>query len=225
MRFDGVHAEPAAIADLDSEPGDRPSGDIVLTNVFDRPVIVATSGVLEGYRQRVTKELTPEDSKASISLELTPDVRAVRIRIETSDKDFAKFTDCAINVYDAAGKAIAQDGLGEPVATVTATNPDPDAESVTCKLEIEPAFTHPHADTSAEFDILIDYLYAESIDIEVTQGESSTVRLYPGIPTKFEYELAARPDDPPDDTFRFGVIRAVERLSQHAIVEIEISEE
>jgi len=59
----------------------------------------------------------------------------------------------------------------------------------------------------------------------VTQGDKATVRLYPGIPTKFEYELAARPDDAPDGTSRFGVIRAVERLSKHAIVEIEICEE
>lgn len=223
--FDGVHAEPAAVADMDSKPGDRPSGDVVLTNVFDRPVIVDMSGVLEGYRKRVTKKLTADDHTANIPLALTSKVRAVRVRVETSDKDYAKFTDCAINVYNAAGKAIAQDGLGEPVATVEAENPDPDAESVSCKLEIEPAFTHPDADVSAEFEIVIDYLYAEPIDIAVTQGDRTSVRLYPGIPTKFEYELSARPEDAPDGTSRLGVIRAIERRSKQAIAEIEICED
>lgn len=225
VRFDGICAEEPLIADLNTEVGRKPSGKVVLTNAFDRPTIVTTSGLIEGYRKVVNKTLTPDDDRVEVSLSLTSAIRAARIRVEVSDEDYAKFTDCSINVYDEAGNAIAQGGFSGPIATMRADNPDPKAESVTCKLEILPAFTHPNIEDEAEFDIKVDYLYSKSIPIDVKQGERSTATLYPGVPTELSYKLKHRPPEAPEGTSRVGYIRAVERISQKPILEIEINEE
>ncbi len=224
VRFDGIHAETPVIDDLSSPAGKKPSGKIALTNLFDRTRTVETGGLLEGYRQAEEKKLTPDEDTAEITLKLTREIRGVRVQVEVSDEDYAKFTDCALNIYDAKGKAIAQSGLSEPVGTISGDNPDASAETVDCKLEIRPAFTHPNIEDEAAFDVRVDYLYAEAIPIAVTQGESSTVTLYPGVLTKLAYELKRRPPEAPKGARRVGYIRASDRGTKEPAVEIEILE-
>ncbi|MBN2561109.1 MAG: S8 family serine peptidase [Phycisphaerae bacterium] len=224
VRFDGIQAEPEVITDLSSSPGSMPSGSVTLTNVFNQRTTVTTSGRIEGYRKTVTKKLTPDDDTATISLAFTPDIEAVRVRVEVSDEDYVKFTDAAVSVYDGSGKAIAKDGLEGPVLTMTTANPDPAVDSTTCSLEIRPAFTEPNIEDSAEFDIQIDYLYEDPIDIEVERGGSSELALYPGIPAELSFTLGRTPPEAPEETSTIGYIRAIERVSKKPVVEIEICE-
>jgi subtilisin family serine protease len=224
VRFDGIHVEPAVISDLSSGPGSMPSGSVTLVNLFDRPTTVTASGRVEGYRQAVTKKLTPDDDLATISLAFNPDITSVRIRIEVSDEDYDKFTDAAVDVYDASGKAIAQGGLTEPKLTMTVANPDPAGDSVSCELKIRPAFTEPNVEDSAEFDIEIDYLYADPIAIDVERGGNSQLTLYPGVPAVLSYTLQRRPPEAPKDTSTIGHIRAIERGAKKPVAEVEICE-
>ncbi len=224
VRFDGIQVETPVLDDLSSPAGKKPSGKIAITNVFDRPRTVETDGLLEGYRKTEEKKLSPDEDTAEIALKLTREIRGVRVRVEVSDEDYAKFTDCALNIYDAKGKAIAQSGLSAPIGTISADNPEPSAETVDCKLEIRPAFTHPNIEDEAAFDVRVDYLYADAIPIAVTQGESTTVTLYPGVLTKLSYELKRRPPEAPKGTRRIGYVRAMERATKEPAAEIEILE-
>ena len=224
VRFDGITAEPMVVSDLSSSPGSMPSGSVTLLNLFERPTTVTTSGKIEGYRKTVTKELTPDDDTAKITLAFTQEIEAARIRIEVSDKDYGKFTDCAVNVLDGSGKAIGQNGLSEPILTLNIANPEPDSDSVSCTLEIRPAFAEPNVEDSAEFDIKIDYLYTDQINIVVERDGNSQLALYPGIPAEMSFDLDRTPPDAPDGTSTIGYIRAVERGAKKPIVEIEINE-
>lgn len=225
VRFDGIGAEPSEITDLGAEPGSSPSGSVQLINRFDRPTTVTTSGRIEGYRQKETKKLTPDDDTANIPLAFTSAIRAVRIRIAVSDKDYEKFTDGAISVYDASGKAIAQDGLNEPVLELVVDNPDAEAESTSGKLEIRPAFTHHDLDISAEFEVWLDYLYAEPVDLKVERGGSSQITLYPGIAVELSWSADERPATTPAGTSAVGYIRAIERTSKQPVAEVLILED
>lgn len=225
VRFDGVHADPAVITDLSSDPGSMPSGSVTLVNLFDRPTHVTTSGKIEGYRKTVTKKLTPDDDIATISIAFTPRIKAARIRIELSDEDYAKLTDAAVSLFDPSGKAVAQDGFGEPKVAFTAKNPDLTEESVTCKLEIRPAFAQPNVEETAAFEVTIDYLYTEPVSIEVGRDGNSQITLYPGVPATLSYTLARRPPAAAKGTSTIGTIRATERQSNKSVVEIEICED
>jgi len=224
VRFDGVQAPESIVADLKGKAGHLPNGKVTVTNVFDRPVRLKTSGRIEGYRKSLNKKLTPDDDVANISLPLTSDIRAVRVRIDVSDEDYAKFTDCAVNVYDSNGKAIVRDGLSEPTLTLTVKNPDPAAKSTTCKLQIQPAFTQPNVEDAASFKIKIDYLYVQPVGINVTRGDRPDVTLYPGIPTELSYELSSRPPEAPKGMTRIGYIRATRQATKQRIIDIEIRE-
>lgn len=222
VRFEGIHASPEAITDLAASPGEAPSGTVSLLNLFERPVFVDLSGMIEGYRKTETKTLKADDDKKKIALEFTSEVRAVRIHIEVSDDDYAKFTDSAVSVLDSAGQAIAQSGLDGTTLTMSVDNPDPDAESASCSLELRPAFTHPNSDESAEFKLKIDYLYKTPIDVEVKRGEDAQVALYPGVPCKLSWSAQTRLPETPEGGSPVGYIRATERGAKSPSVEIEI---
>lgn len=223
VRFDGVHVSPAEVGSLKSEPGALPSGHVKFTNLFDRPAGVSFEGSLDGYRTTLKKKLTTGKDREEISLPMTPELKAVRVHVKLSDEDYAKLTDCAVNILDAAGKAIAQDGLGEPELTVSANHPEPGG-TTTCKLEIQPAFTWKDADDAVEFDLTVDYLYADPIAISVTHGDAASAVLYPGVPVWVDWKLAKKPPAAPEGLRRFGAIRAVERESKAAVAEAEIIE-
>jgi len=222
IRFEGVQTEPETIADLTAKPGGTPSGDAALLNLFNRPVTVDLSGKIEGYRKTDKKKLKPDDDKKKISLDFTSELHAARIHVEISEDDYAKFTDIPISVYDSGGKAISQGSLDGTETTMTVENPEPDAESCSASLEIRPAFTYPNSDESAEFNVRIDYLYKEPIDIEVKRGEGSQTTLYPAIPTELSWSLKKMPPETPEGTSHVGYIRASDKTAKQPVAEIEI---
>lgn len=225
VRFDGVQTTPQVVTDLEGKPGHPASGDVVLTNVFENPVHVTMSGRIEGERQTLTKKATPDDDRVNINLNMTNDIRAARIKVKLSEKDYAKLTDCGINVLDPNGKAIAQDGLNEPETTLTARNPRPGSETTTCKLVLVPAFANYNVEDAIEFEITVDYLYKNPVGIDVTQGRDASLTLYPGVPAKLEYKLDEPLGKGEKNRPRFGYIRATEKRSSAAVAEIELLED
>lgn len=224
VRFDGVQVAPEKVVNLASAAGSLPSGEVKFVNSFDRATGVAFEGAIEGYRTARKLKITTGKDREEISLPMTSEIKAVRVKLDLSDEDYAKLTDCAVNIYDDAGKAIAQQGLGEPTLTFTTNNPNPDKTS-TCKLEIQPAFTHAERDDSVEFDIAIEYLYATPIGVNVSHGDDSNAVLYPGVAVEVDWKLTAKPPAAPEKMGRFGWIRAVERESKAVVAEVMIREE
>lgn len=225
VRFDGIHATPRTITDLSCTPGSPPSGDVRLMNLFARPVNVDLSGKIEGYRKADKKKLKPDADEKKIPLEFTAEIRAARIHVEVSEADYAKFTDVAVTVYDAAGNAIAKEGMDGPTADIQVDNPEPEAESTACKLEIHPAFTLPNSDETAEFEIKIDYLYKEPVDLEVHRGDVPQTTLYPGISTEITWSAKQKLPQAPEGVSPVGYVRVTERASKQAVAEVEIAGE
>lgn len=224
VRFDGISAPHENAVKFAADTG-KSSGKITLTNQFARPAIVDLKGAVEGCRKSVTEKLTPDKDTASIPINLSSAFGSVRVKIKCSDEDYIKFTDCAINIYDGDGHALAQDGLSQPEATLTAANPKPGAESTSCKLEIRPAFTHANQEDEAKFEIEIDYLYANPIAIDVKRGEATATTLYPGIPTPIRFSVDKKSPANPEGMKRIGFIQAVEKRSGQPVVNVLIKEE
>ncbi|HWL95387.1 MAG TPA: hypothetical protein VNT79_17845, partial [Phycisphaerae bacterium] len=224
VRFDGIDAPTELPVSFEKDTG-KASGKAALTNVFNRPVFVDLRATLEGCRKHVTKKLTPDEDKATIPLTLTKDFGSVRVKVRVSDEDYTRFTDCSVNIYDGDGNAIAQDGLAEPEAEITAANPKPGADSAACKLEIRPAFANGNREDSATFEIDIDYLYAQPLEMNAKRGEAAGTTLYPGIPTEVSFEVNKWSPANPEEMKRIGFIRAVEKKSGQPIVEVLVREE
>ncbi len=222
VSFDGISAPSQDTTKFGDTPSSKASGKITLTNQFDRPAFVDLKGEIEGCRKIETKTLTPDDDTATIPLKFTKEFGSARITIKVSPEDYIKFTDCAINVYDKDGHAIAQDGLAEPHAKLSFNSPGAEAA---CKLEVRPAFTHADKDASAKVEMTIEYLYASPVSLSVKRGDDASIALYPGIPTVISYSASSKAPAGPDGTKRIGVVRAIERKTHHAISETVIIEE
>jgi subtilisin family serine protease len=222
VRFDGVLADPEEIGDLSAAPGATPTGSVRLLNVFDRPTTVTMEGRIEGYRKTETKKLTTDEDAGTFSIAFTSAVSGARIRIKVSDEDYEKLTDAAVTVFDAGGQAIVQEGLNEPELTIHVDNPQPEADSTTCKLEVRPAFAIPNIDNTAEFEIRLDYLYKEPVNVAVKRGGNAQITLYPGIEAELSYTLDDLPPKAPDGTATVGYIRAIERGAKQPVAEVEI---
>lgn len=219
IRFDGLQATPPAVAEWSHKPGDAPGGKLTLTNLFDEPVAADLSGKLEGYRKTFHEKITPDKDAAEMSIKLEPGVSAVRIRCDMTEEDFAMFTDVAVNLFDPSGKSLMTAGMGDRHFTGRAGSP---GGAKACKLEFKAAFTYPDSDQSAEFDVIVDYLYEDPIPIALKRGDASTCTFYPGVRTPLDFKLKSTPPESPTGTHHVGYLRATNRADAHVAAEIPI---
>ena len=218
VRFSGVQADPPVISGWKHPEGGFPSGSLTLTQLFDSPVPIKASGKVEGYQVSFDKELTPEDDIAKRSIKFNPEIKALRIEVEFSEIDFARFTDVAVNVFDGDGVAIAKNGLNYRTLTMTVNNPDTSKKSISCDLEVQAAFTDDNPDIKAEANIIITYLYAEPIDIAVSGADT----LYPGVARKLKFKLASAPPESPKDTTTVGSIQITHSGTGDEVISVPI---
>lgn len=219
VRFDGLAASPTPIEHWSHGPGQAPSGKVTFTNVFGRPLPARMTGRLEGYRKTFTKKLTPDKDTVTIPVRFEEAVRAVRIRCDTSEEDFAMFTDVAINLFDPSGKSIMQQGMDDRHFRGEATSP---GGAKSCKLDIKAAFTWPDSDQSASFDVVVDYLYRDPVAISLKRGGSTQPTLYPDIAAPVDFKLQSTPPDAPDGTHYVGYLRVADRTDGHVAADILI---
>ncbi|MEE9212681.1 MAG: S8 family serine peptidase, partial [Phycisphaeraceae bacterium] len=218
VRFSGVHTDPPVISGWKHPEGELPNGEVTLTQLFDSPVPIETSGMIEGYEVSFDKEISPEDDTAKRSIKFNPQIKAVRIETEFSEVDFARFTDVAVNVFDGEGKAIAKDAMNYRRTTLTASNPDPAKDSVSCDLEVQAAFADSDPEIKAKPKIKLTYLYAEPINISVSGAET----LYPGIAEKLKFKLASSPPENPKDTATVGYVKVTNRGTGDEVITVPI---
>lgn len=219
VRFDGLQAVPAKVEEWSHKPGAAPSGKLTLTNLFDNPVAANLSGKLEGYRKTFHEKITPDDDAATMTIKFEPDVSAVRIRCDMTEEDFAQFTDVAVNLFDPAGKSLMTEGMGDRHFTGRVRSP---GGSKTCKLEFKAAFTYPDSDQSADFDVIVDYLYEDPIPIALKRGGATDCTFYPGVPTPLDFKLASTPPEAPKGTHHVGYLRVTNRADARVSAEIQI---
>jgi hypothetical protein len=201
--FSGLRTDPAVVTAWNHPIGKTPSGELEVTNLFVRPVHAKLSGKLEGYRQTVRRTIQTGSDTVAIPVVFSKGIRAVRVRGEMASGEYALFTDVAITLVDAAGKAIFKDGFPSRSFDREMDSPGGDAA---CTLKIVGAFTHAHGSGKAELKIRIDYLYVEPVSIALTRGGNAETTLYPGIPVPLRFSLASAPTAVPDGTHPVGYL-------------------
>ena len=219
VRFSGVRAAPDSIESWHTHGGQRPLGDFVLTNQFERPVTVVGEGAIVGSRETRSATLTPGEDTFEVPLAFEQGVRAVRVRVEFSKVDFAQFTDVALGVYAGEGKALARDAMGGRTLELTANSPGPGTSAT---LELVGAFTDPHADVQAEAKVQVDFLYESPIPVAIRQGEASEVTLYPGVPVELSFTLGSAPPELADERTHVGTLTLRDTGSGEVVLEVPI---
>jgi len=220
VAFFGLHAEPDEITSWSGG-----SGELTVTNLFERPVMTSAEGRLEGFRKH--KEDKFEGLKDELSYTISLDERfdAARVNLEFTPEDYARMTDVGVRIEDSSGKALYAYGFSNRKFTTTVRSPTPGA-ATTLKLIIRAGFAGSDDQRETPITVDIDQLLAEPVSIDVERDGQNDIDFIPGVPIELEFSLSDRLPDAPNGTRPVGYLRFTERATRQVVlnVPLDISE-
>jgi len=215
VRFFGLQAEPNVITEADRK---RPAGKVVVTNVFEKPVVGKTEGQIEGYRFYREAEFKGLKDELSYDLRLDRRFNRLRLRLEMTPEDYAKTTDIAVMVLDEEGQAIYKEAFDWRIHTGEVETRG--ARSL--KLVIHAGFARADDKRRTPVVVKVDQLLATPVPINFGQDGEPEVLFAPGLPVQLSYETSERLADPPEDRSPVGFLRVRERGSNDEVLRIPI---
>jgi hypothetical protein len=120
------------------------------------------------------------------------------------------FTDCAVNVLDADGRAVASTGFGGLEVTVGAHLPEGSDEAA-FTLEVIGAFALAQDMADWGFTLEEEYAFAEPVAGTASRAGGGALELYCGIPTDVRVEFADYWPEPPSGLHAYGAVRFRDR--------------
>lgn len=193
VRFFGLHAAPAKIT---SGSRGRPSGELVVTNMFTKPVHAEAEGRIEGYRQRLEKKFEGLQDVVRVPFTVADGCERVRVMLELEPEHYARTTDIGVEVKDASGEAIWSSAMGNHYLEESFR------ASGSLTLEITGGFAVADFERKTPITVLIDHMLADPVSVGVT-GDTTFI---PSVPTKLSYR-AAGGLDAPSGTHPVGYLR------------------
>lgn len=222
-RFFGLHAEPAKITSWSTQkPGSPPSGEVTITNEFDRLAPAVASGRVEGFRQVHEDEFTGRQDTLEHTIELDSSIQSVRLALKMTKEGFAQTTDVGVMVKDSSGKAILDTALDYYQIESTFSNPDPDAEATTLTLKIRAGFAVEDDDRKTPITVTVGHLLAEPIDVSVEYGEQPVREFVPGVPAKLSFACDEAPPATPKGMSPVGYLEFRERGSDETMLKLPV---
>jgi hypothetical protein len=212
-KFFGLHADPSEISEWS---GSKPSGELTVTNMFEKRVVADADGMLEGYRKHKEDEFEGLKDTLEYSIKLDERFDRARIHLELTPEAYAETTDIGVMVQDDSGKAIYSSAFDnhEHRATVRGSG--------TLKLIITGGFAVSDDKRKTAIDVKIDQLLVEPIPIKVTRNGASALNFVPGVPIPLEFKLQQRLKDQPEGLRPIGYLRFRERSSHDSVLRVPI---
>jgi hypothetical protein len=217
--FFGLHADPVKITEWS---GKKPSGELTVTNMFEKRVVTDADGQLEGYRKHKDDKFEGLKDTLEYSIRLDERFDRVRIHLEMTPEDYATTTDIGVEIKDSSGEAIFFDAFSN--RELRATVRKPGGGETTLKLVITGGFAVADDQRKTPITVRIDQLLAEPVAIKVTRdgGGSSVINFVPGVPIPLQFKLAERPKDEPEGLRPVGYLRFRERHSHDTVLRVPI---
>ena len=212
-QFFGLHANPARITE---GGGSRPSGELIVTNMFTKRVVADADGQLEGYRKHKDDNFEGLDDTLEYSVKLDERFNRVRIHLEMTPEAYATTTDIGVMVKKASGEAIYSSAFDnrEHKATVHASG--------NLTVVITGGFAVADDTRKTPITVNIDQLFAAPVGIKVGQDGQSTVNFVPGTPIKLDYKLQKALKDQPKGLHPVGYLRFRERGTHDAVLTVPV---
>jgi tripeptidyl-peptidase II len=216
VRFFGVQTD---VAEIDS--WSEGEGELVVTNVFERPLPVVADGTVEGFRMFKEDKFKGLKDELSYSVTLDDRFNSLRIDLEMTPEAYATTTDIGVAVETEDGKAVLSDGFSNRTFRETVEHPQP-GETVTLKVVIRGGFAVADDKRETPITVKLDRLLADPLALKVTRAESAEVDLIPGVPIKLEYELDGTLPAAPKGTRPVGYLRLRERNSKDEALRVVV---
>ena len=206
VEFFGVETLDAPGLGLDFEPGRTPQGTVTLMNRFDRAVWTEAEGSVWGYTR--TREIAMKGKdRFTYTFRLDDGLAGVDFEVKVSPEDYGLFTDFAVNILDAKGKALSKGGLNNRSTSVHFANPGKGAYT----LELVAGYA---LGEKAPFTVELkeDFRYARTLPLKLSAlGAGGTIPLVTDIPAEVEYRFDSVPSVAPKGFATAATITFTER--------------
>lgn len=201
VSFAGVEVQPERLESLEYKNGEKPGGEVTVTNLYDNFEGTA-SGRIQGYAKETRK--TIDSDVFNHQFKVNGFTEKAEFRLEMDKETWNLFTDIAVNIRDKDNKILASTGFTQRSTSITFNNPSPGEYT----LEIIAGFTYPEKKTDEwEISMTEKFYTKEKAEILVTLNDKSDFNLYPGVQSVLKYELEILPAMIPGGYRYFGEIK------------------
>jgi len=215
VQFFGLHADPPRITEGGAS---KPSGELTITNLFEKPVRATGEGQIEGFRLHKDAKFKGLKDDLTYTLNLDGRFNRLRLRLEMTPEDYATTTDIAVIVKDGDGEAIHQSAF--ETRLFEATLDTQGKKSLT--VVIHAGFAVADDKRETPITVQIDSLLAAPVGLNVTQNGEGNFDFLPNIPVVIEYAATAELKDIPDGQRPVGYLRFRERASREEVLRVPI---
>ena len=191
----GAQVEPRLPVRLSQ--GQAPKAEVEVLSGMGSVLRGSASGEIVGTVSDKTQRLSSSDWERTFSV--APGESGVTFRLSISPEDFGKFTDIAVQIKDADGKALASDGLSYRKTSVDFTPPASAKAGARYTLSVAGATADPDDDgPSWSLRVVEIHRFADPVALAVKQGKARGVTLYPDHAARLSLEAASVPPALPD---------------------------
>ncbi len=207
-RFYGLRADPSGL--------DGTSGDLIVTNLFERRIVASADGLIEGFRKHKQDKFKGLKDTLTYPIKLGEGCNRVRIHLEMTPEDFATTTDVGVMIKDSSGEAVYSSAFEYHIhdATVSASG--------SLKLVITGGFAVSDDQRKTPITVDIDHLLASPLAVKVTQNGESTINFVPNTPIKLHYKAKGSLKNKPKGTHPVGYLRFREKYSDDEVLRVPI---
>lgn len=207
---DAYACEPAAVTELACPAAGEPAAaELTVTRANPGVFRGGAQAVIEGFRREREVEVAGSDTW-TLDFTLTAATPRAEFRLTLDEATANLFTDCAVNVVDAAGERVVSDSFYGRQAVVAWELPAGAAQA-SGKLEVVGGFALAADEEKWSFGLEERYLLSAPVAGTVERDGSADLTLYAGVPTPLDLAFAGSWPAPPDGLQPFGSVRFLDR--------------
>ena len=199
ITFRGVESQ--TIRSFASEPGKPPHGSFSVTNRYNTRFQGTANGSVLGFQKNHTVEA--EGDGIRVPFHLNGELAGVDFVLRLTPREYNRFTDVAVQIFDNNGKAVAKGGFSNGLATMHFENPGSGSGSVPYTLDIRGGFTD---DDGTPWSVEIEETFRRQDPIAVRVNDGARITLYPQVRAHLDFSLAGTPPKPPEGYVNVGHI-------------------
>lgn len=215
VQFYGVHAQPTEVT---TGGESKPSGEVVVTNMFEDPLRVKADGEIEGFRLHKEDKFKGLKDELTYNINLDGRFNRLRLDIELAPENYAETTDIAVLVKDSSGEAIFNTAFEDHHLKATLST----RGNTSLTVAIHAGFALVDHERETPISVNIDQLFASPVGVEFSQNGDATIDLIPNIPYKLEFEAKQTLEDIPDGHGPVGFLRLRERASDDIVLKVPV---
>ncbi len=209
VAFDGYEVSPACVTSLSRSAAGKPAGGkLQVTRMLPGVFRGQASAEIQGFESHEDVSVEEADTwSRSFTLDRT--TPRAEFHLEMTKRTANLFTDCAVNILDADGKAVRASGFDGLTADTGISLPA-GQDKATFTLQVVGAFAIPADMADWGFSCRERDFLASGVSGKV-KGPTGTLQLFAGVPTELKLNFKDSWPAPPAGSKVFGVVRLRDR--------------